>query len=215
VRITVSDRGRGFAPEVLTSGDNDDGGLGLFGIRERLALVGGQLQIDSAVGQGARFTLVMPGATTETVAGSASTAGSSALPKSGQTSSGSALRVLLVDDHLAVREALRDVLTERPQLLVVGEAGDGVEAVEKAQQLLPDVIIMDVSMPRMDGLEATRRIRALLPDVRIYGLSTQEESDKLHAIEEAGANGYFSKGVGVERLIVRLLAEAGEGRPTP
>ncbi|MFN7983108.1 MAG: PAS domain-containing protein [Vicinamibacterales bacterium] len=215
VRITVSDRGRGFDPSILATGDTDSGGLGLFGIRERLALLGGRLIIDSAPGQGARFTIVMSGATATHAAGTGARVPASVADPAAPSADDKALRILLVDDHIAVREALRDVLAERPRLLVVGEAGDGIEAVEKAQSLAPDVIIMDVSMPRMDGLEATRRIRGLLPHVRIYGLSTQEESDKLHAIEEAGADGYFSKGIGVERLIDRLLEQAGKGRQAP
>lgn len=210
VRITVSDCGRGFDPGVLATSDSQHSGLGLFGIRERLALLGGRLYIDSAPGQGARFSIVVTGAIAAPQAGNAARATSTASTAEPQATG--PLRILLVDDHVAVREALRGVLAERPQLLVIGEAGDGVEAVEKAQSLNPDVIVMDVSMPRMDGLEATRRIRSLLPTVRIYGLSTQEESDKLHAIEEAGADGYFSKGVGVERLIDRLLEQAGSGR---
>ncbi len=116
------------------------------------------------------------------------------------------LRILLADDHTMVREALRELLTEREEFLIVGEAVDGLDAVEQSRSLVPDVVIMDVSMPRLDGLEATRRIRDEIPSIRIFGLSTQEESSKLHAIETAGADGYFAKGNGVRRMVERLLA---------
>ena len=117
-----------------------------------------------------------------------------------------ALRILIADDHAAVRKALREVLQERPELAVVGDAANGFEAIAYAHALRPDVILMDVSMPHMDGIEATRRLRAELPSVEILGLSMQPRPPGAHAIEEAGAAGYFVKGVDTERLIARLLS---------
>jgi DNA-binding NarL/FixJ family response regulator len=118
---------------------------------------------------------------------------------------GRALRILIVDDHAAVRRVFRELLQERPELHVVGEAANGIEAIAEARALRPDVILMDISMPEMDGVEATRRIRAELPFIQILGLSTHVRGGDLHAIEKAGAAGFFTKGVDTQRLIDYLV----------
>jgi two-component system nitrate/nitrite response regulator NarL len=103
---------------------------------------------------------------------------------------------------------------------VVGGASSGVEAITQAHALRPDVILMDVSMPDMDGVEATRRLRAELPFIPVLGLSMHPRTRTLHAIEEAGAEGFFTKGVDMQRLVDHLLymqaalAEASD-RPDP
>jgi DNA-binding NarL/FixJ family response regulator len=127
-----------------------------------------------------------------------------------------ALRILIVDDHPAVRRALRELLHQRPQLSVVGEASNGFEAIAHAYALRPDVILMDVAMPHMDGVEATARIRAELPDIRILGLSMLSRNEIADAIELAGAAGFFVKGTDAPRLIDHLLdfhASRGTGAP--
>ena len=98
-----------------------------------------------------------------------------------------ALRILIVDDHPAVRRALREMLHQRPQLSVVGDASNGFEAIAHAHTLRPDVILMDVAMPHMDGVEATARIRTELPDIRILGVSMLARNETADAIEHAGA----------------------------
>jgi DNA-binding NarL/FixJ family response regulator len=97
-------------------------------------------------------------------------------------------------------------LQERSELHVVGEAADGLEAIAAARELQPDIILMDISMPRMDGVEATRRIRAELPGIQILGLSTHVKTEDLHSIEMVGAAGFFTKGVDTQRLIDHLIA---------
>ena len=87
----------------------------------------------------------------------------------------------------------------------MGEAANGLEAIAQAHALRPDVVLMDISMPRMDGVEATRRLRAELPFIQILGLSMQPRTQELHAIERAGAAGFFSKAVDTQRLIDYLL----------
>ena len=211
LQIAVADDGRGFDPAELLKPGRGAGGLGLFGIRERLTYLGGHMDVDSAPGRGATFTLVVPFTSSgRSVGRDASVDRSLATDTTDDALGGSQrprpLRILLADDHTMVREALRELLAEREEFLVVGEAVDGLDAVEQSRSLVPDVVIMDVSMPRLDGLEATRRIREEIPSIRIFGLSTQEESSKLHAIETAGADGYFAKGNGVRRMVERLLA---------
>lgn len=212
LRISVADNGVGFDPAGILKPGRRAGGLGLFGIRERLTFLGGQMDVDSAPGRGARFTLVVPfNAVQRRDSAGVSVTDLAEDTASSQRESDTArlterpLRILLADDHTMVREALRELLAERPEFLIVGEAVDGLDAIEQSRSLVPDVVIMDVSMPRLDGLEATRRIREELPFIRIFGLSTQEESSKLHAIEAAGADGYFAKGNGVGRMVERLL----------
>ena len=209
--ITVTDQGVGFEPARLDDRSKaGQVGWGLFRIRERLTLLGGRLDIDSAPGRGTRVRLVAPrDAAPDTVAGAnelslALTGAASAVDD--DRASPDALRILIVDDHPAVRRALREMLHQRPQLSVVGDASNGFEAIAHAHTLRPDVILMDVSMPHMDGVEATARIRAELPDIRILGLSMLARNETADAIEHAGAAGFFVKGTDTQRLIDHLLA---------
>ena len=207
--ITVSDQGIGFEPVGFDQRSKaGPAGWGLFSIRERLMLLGGRFEIDSAPGKGTRVRLVAPrGSAQDSLAGSTA---STFPPVGGASASASgspgALRILIVDDHAGVRGAIRDVLNERPQLSVVGDASNGFEAIAQAHTLRPDVILMDVAMPYMDGIEATARIHAELPDIRILGLSMQPRSAAAHAIEQAGAAGFFVKGSDTQRLMEHLLA---------
>lgn len=102
-------------------------------------------------------------------------------------------RVLVADDHVTVRLGLQQFLNMQTGMEVVGLAADGVEAIEQALQLRPDVIIMDVSMPRMNGIEATGRIKEQLPQVAVIGLSMYDDAGAGHAMRQAGACLYLSK----------------------
>jgi DNA-binding NarL/FixJ family response regulator len=126
-------------------------------------------------------------------------------PEPHGVASARALRILMVDDHAGVRSVFQQLL-QRPELHIVGEACDGLEAIAKAHALRPDVILMDISMPRMDGVEATRRIRAELPFIQVLGLSTYQKTKDRHPIELAGAAGFFTKAVDTQRLIDHLMA---------
>ncbi|HXM95930.1 MAG TPA: PAS domain S-box protein [Candidatus Dormibacteraeota bacterium] len=119
------------------------------------------------------------------------------------------MRVLIVDDHEVVRQGVRSLLLSRGHLEVCGEAVDGQDAVEKAKQLKPDVIIMDISMPNLNGLEATRQIRNILPQAKIVILSQHESSEMVHQAFLAGARGYVVKTSMSEDLLV-AMERAGE-----
>jgi PAS domain S-box-containing protein len=209
--ITVSDQGIGFDPAGLDyRATASQVGWGLFSIRERLTLLGGSFHIESAPGKGTCVRLVAPcGAGHGSVAGPGElTAG----PIGAASSAGhdhrswDPLRILLVDDHAEVRNVLRAILNQQPQLVVVGEASNGFEAIAQAHTVQPDVILMDISMPHMDGIEATMRIRAVLPDIQIVALSMQSRSAAATAMEQAGAAGYFVKGTDMRRLLEHLVA---------
>ena len=103
------------------------------------------------------------------------------------------IRVLIVDDHTIVRKGIRALLTEIADIEVVGEAADGQEAVAQAVRLCPDVILMDLAMPRMDGIEATRQIKAQQPESRILVMTSFATDDKVLPAIKAGAMGYLLK----------------------
>jgi DNA-binding NarL/FixJ family response regulator len=88
----------------------------------------------------------------------------------------------------------------------VGEAANGVEAISQAKALQPDVIVMDASMPQMNGIEATREIRGAMPHIHIVGLSTHDDEDSARSMREAGAEAYFTKNEGADRLLNYLLS---------
>ena len=104
------------------------------------------------------------------------------------------IRVLVCDDHDAFRHGLRTMLATDPGLVVVGEASDGVQAVALAAELQPDVILMDLQMPRMNGLEATRRIVAAAPHMRVLVLTMSDDTATVFHALQAGARGYILKG---------------------
>jgi PAS domain S-box-containing protein len=208
--ITVADHGIGFDPaKLVATSQAGPIGWGLFSIRERLTLLGGQLTIESTLGQGARFELIAPpGSAADAVdEPDLETPGAVDLASAGAGSrpSADALRILIVDDHAAVRKVLRETLQRWPDLRVVGEAANGLEAIVAVEAVRPHVVLMDISMPLMDGIEATRQLSAGYPAVQTFGLSMQQRPEGRHPIEEAGAGGFFVKGVDTQRLIDRLL----------
>jgi two-component system response regulator NreC len=118
----------------------------------------------------------------------------------------SKIRVLIADDHVIVREGIRALVEAQPDIEVVGEATNGEEAVIKAKEIQPDIVLMDITMPVMNGLEATKQIRQQSPEVRILVLTMHESDDYFFKILEAGASGYFVKGGSSSELVSALRA---------
>jgi DNA-binding NarL/FixJ family response regulator len=132
------------------------------------------------------------------------------------TESTSAIRVILADDHAVVREGLRVFLELQEGIEVVGEAADGDEAIAVAQRLRPDVILMDLVMPRLDGVAAMRELRRLLPDTRVIALTSFLDDERLLPAIEAGAAGYLLKDVEPSELARAVrAAKAGEAMLDP
>ncbi len=121
---------------------------------------------------------------------------------------GGVVRVLLVDDQALFREALATLLEVRAEVDVVGQAGDGDQAVRQAAELHPDVVLMDLHMPVLDGIAATRRLRAEQPEVRVLALTTFDDDEDVFEAVRAGAVGYLLKDVSSARLVEALLAAA-------
>ena len=116
------------------------------------------------------------------------------------------IRILIADDHAVVREGTRRILEQEPDMEVVGEAGDGEEAVNLATSLKPDVAIVDVSMPKMDGIEATRRIKAACPSINVLILSAYDDDQFIFSLLEAGAAGYLLKSIRSRELLDAVRA---------
>mgnify|MGYP000221108791 CR=1 FL=1 len=119
---------------------------------------------------------------------------------------GEKIKVLVVDDHAVVREGVRMVLETDPDLKVVGEAGSGEEAIERARELSPDVVVMDIGMPGLSGFEATRRIRAAQPEVKVLALTVHDSEAYLFQMLQAGAVGYVLKRAAAADLIQAVKA---------
>jgi len=126
------------------------------------------------------------------------------------------IKILLADDHALVRQGLRFILEAQNDMEIVGQAGNGNEAVEMAEKLKPDVVIMDVAMPGLNGVEATRRLSGSLPRTRVLALSMHKDSVYVREILRAGARGYLLKDSGDADLVAAVRAVAkGEGYISP
>jgi DNA-binding NarL/FixJ family response regulator len=126
------------------------------------------------------------------------------------------IRILLADDHAVVRQGFKMILAAQPDMEIVGEAGNGREALDLAGQLQPDVIVMDVAMPELNGIEATRRIADISPRSRVLALSMHKDSVYVREILRAGARGYLLKDSISSDLLAAVRAIArGEGYLSP
>lgn len=115
-------------------------------------------------------------------------------------------RILLVDDHTLFREGLRGIIDAQPDLEVVGEAGDGLEAVVKARELQPDLVLLDIRMPGMDGLEALLRIKRAAPETTVVMLTVQNDEEQLLQAIKYGAQGYLLKDMPAQKVLDMLRA---------
>jgi DNA-binding NarL/FixJ family response regulator len=111
------------------------------------------------------------------------------------------IKVMIVDDHPVFRQGLWNVLAAHEDLCIVGEATDGPEAIERTQELLPDVVLMDINLPTLNGLQATRKLKALCPEVNVIMLTAYDDEEQVYHAIRAGASAYYAKDVSPERLV--------------
>ena len=203
LEAVVTDQGIGFDPDRRTPAATE-GGFGLLNIRERVELLGGRLTIASRPGEGTRSTLIIPVTDPSGRPLPSPSLMSERTERQRPATSdhaASLTRIVLVDDHQMVREGLRTIIEEHAALRVVAEASDGQMAIDVVRQWRPDVILMDVNMPKMNGLEATRRIVAEFPEITVIGVSMHDDDQMALAMKTAGAADYVSKGEAAEKLV--------------
>jgi signal transduction histidine kinase len=204
IGITVEDTGVGFDPKTLAARNGNTAAFGLFSIQQRLAHVGGQASIESAPGTGTRVSLSVP--LIEAPSRPVPPTPRRAAAKPPVSPADGKLRVLIVDDHKIMREGLTWLLKMEADLEVVGEAADGPQAIDLAEKLHPEVIIMDINLGEMSGVEATRIIVTRRPQVKVIGLSMHVDSDVAQSIQKAGAVAYLTKGGPSADLVAAIRA---------
>lgn len=201
--IAVQDQGKGFKTDRIEP-QQPGQHFGLFSVKERMEELGGWLRVESTPGVGTTVTLGLP--LTPAASFPAPSGNERQVPPPAKAAG--VRRVLLVDDHAMVRQGLRAVLDAYPDLFIIGEAADGREAVSIAKKRTPDVIIMDINMPRMDGIEATRRIKKEQPGTVIIAVSVNDTPDIRESLQKAGASAFVSKDEAGERLYETIITMA-------
>ncbi len=219
IHLTVADDGVGFDPAALNDNNKPPAGFGLFGIRQRLELLGGSMEIDAKPGRGARVTLQTPVSPAfATPPSTAAPQQATAVPPAAQPPAAAdttkVIRVLLADDHAVVRNGLARLLQIQPDIEVVGQAADGLQVVQMALRLEPDIILMDVSMPYLSGVDVTRRLTQQMPGISVIGLSMHAQEDVAASMTAAGAAAYLTKTAPPETLIAAIRRCAARHDPS-
>ncbi len=224
VQLAVADEGVGFRALSSRAPGAAVSGLGLFGIRERIELLGGEVWVRSEPGNGTTVTVTAlltsaspPDREHGLPQGGALPADgvtprdlespeSRPLPSGAPAVADGVITVLLADDHAMVRRGLCSLFDDQPDIRVVGQAEDGQQALEMVRALQPDVVVMDVTMPRLNGVEATQAILAEAPQARVIGLSMHDDREIAAAMLAAGAAIYLTKSGPPDDLLAAVRA---------
>jgi PAS domain S-box-containing protein len=217
LKISVQDDGEGCDPSTVMEATS--GKFGLFSIRERMEAIDGWMEVESKPGKGTTVTLgvsltgvgdLSAPETAQVGPAVAERSSASEPPRDGWDGPhASPIRVLLVDDHAMVRQGLRSVLEGYADLDIIAEAADGEEAVNLAGLLKPDLVVMDVNLPRLDGIEATKRIMQAQPDTIVVGLSVNQAEHVKRAMKAAGAAAFLTKESAADQLYETIGAVVG------
>lgn len=220
LELSVLDRGEGFDLTTELAAHNGCENFGLATIRHRIDLIGGSSDVQTNPGEGCHVRFRIPRdieAEPEDEPEADAPAPAPvcdplelAAPHDARDGDRK-IRVLLVDDHKIVRQGLAGLLAGESDIALVGEASDGVDALDQVRRIHPDVVIMDITMPRMNGIEATRHITQEHPGIRVIGLSMHEKDDMELAMRAAGAETYLSKD-GAATALVDAIRGAAEVR---
>jgi signal transduction histidine kinase/CheY-like chemotaxis protein len=201
--VCVKDKGQGF-DVVQSEKISSAKGFGLFSIRERIKLLNGSFHIHSEPNHGTEIQITIP-LDKELPESLSKPTSRKQNVTSDNKLKGRKINILLVDDHKIVREGLANLLKENDSFHIVAQAENGIEAVEKTRRFHPDIVIMDINMPKLNGIEATRVIKNKFSDVKVIGLSVQDERDVSDSMKKAGAVTLINKAGDPQELIQAIL----------
>jgi CheY-like chemotaxis protein len=203
IKLIVRDSGKGFDTLLIAKRAQADGTFGLFSIQQRIEHLGGRMEIETESGRGTEVALTVPASKREPSPAEQL----EAKPEMGDSNITDVIRkpatcrIIVVDDHEVVREGLVRIIKSYPDIEIVGKAADGPQAIELAEKLKPDVVLMDVSLGEMSGIEATRRIVETNPHIKVVGLSMSTDNEVSKAMCEAGAVAHLTKSTAAAELV--------------
>jgi CheY-like chemotaxis protein len=206
--ICVQDEGVGLQGSQKAPGmTGSEGGFGLFSMQERLKIQNAEFEVISPANKGLKIEIRIPinplSTTNEMILEQERIVLQKKILPS--KTDDKIIKILLVDDHQIVRKSIADLLKSIPMLQIVAQANNGLDAIEKTVRFLPDVIIMDINMPKLNGIETTRLIKKNFPDIKIIGLSVQDENDIADSMKKAGALTLLNISGDPEDLIATIL----------
>jgi DNA-binding NarL/FixJ family response regulator len=193
LQLIVEDDGIGFDARLERQRPYVERRLGLMGMEERVAQLAGTLTIESTPGSGTTLFVSLP------------------LARAAQKGPVVTLQIFLADDHLVVREGLKTLINAQHDMCVIGEASDGQTVVQQARDCQPDLVIMDISMPKMNGVQATAALKRACPDIKVLALSAHEDVTYLRELLAVGASGYLLKHAAADTLIQAIHQVAAGG----